>query len=246
MAQRVIHEIPAKLLKAKSAIKDPWLFFYEDFLASYDPQLRKEAGVYFTPIEVVHCQVRLIDEILRKHMGRKMGYIEDGVATLDPAEGTGTYLLAIVDHALSRVEKEDGPGALKGGASSLARNLHGFEWMVGPYAVAQLRMSQALTKHGITLPPTGPSIYLTNTLESPHTNPPAPPLFHRPIAQEHERALKVKENELILVCANFGLSRPVVSADRIHPFRTIATTYFGHRNHFGQSPKQVAQIDRNE
>ncbi len=200
MTQRVIHEIPPDLLKATSATKDPWLFFYEDFLASYDPKLRKEAGVFFTPLEVVHCQVRLIDEILSKHLGREMGFVEAGVSTLDPAEGTGTYLLGIVEHALSRVEKEEGPGAVKGGARALFHNLHGFEWMVGPYAVAQLRFSQALTKHGISLPATGPGIYLTNTLESPHTNPPAPPLFHKPIAQEHERALKIKEAEHVLVC----------------------------------------------
>jgi predicted helicase len=69
-----------------------------------------------------------------------------------------------------------------------------------PVFSGPVRISQALTKQGITLPSTGPGIYLTNTLESPHTIPPAPPLFHRPIAQEHERALKVKESEHVLVC----------------------------------------------
>ncbi|MFA5353567.1 MAG: N-6 DNA methylase, partial [Thermodesulfovibrionales bacterium] len=136
MTQRVIHEITPELLKTTSATKDPWLFFYEDFLASYDAKLRREAGVYFTPLEVVRCQVRLIDEILSNQLGRKMGFVEAGVSTLDPAVGTGTYLLGIVEHALDRVEKEEGPGAVKGGARSLAHNLHGFEWMVGPYSVA--------------------------------------------------------------------------------------------------------------
>lgn len=200
ITQRVIHEIPPDVLIATSATKDPWLFFYEDFLAIYDPKLRKEAGVYFTPLEVVRCQVRLIDEILQKQLGRNMGFVEAGVAILDPAAGTGTYLLGIIEHALARVGAEEGPGAVKGGARSLTHNLHGFEWMVGPYSVAQLRISQALTKQGITLPSTGPGIYLTNTLESPHTVPPAPPLFHKPIAQEHERALKVKDSEHVLVC----------------------------------------------
>jgi len=200
MTQRVIHEIAPEVLQATSATKDPWLFFYEDFLASYNPKLRKEAGVYFTPLEVVRCQVRLIDEILKEQLGRNMGFVEAGVSTLDPAVGTGTYLLGIIEHALARVAEEEGTGAVKGGARSLTHNLHGFEWMVGPYSVAQLRISQALTKQGISLPSTGPSIYLTNTLESPHTIPPAPPLFHRPIAQEHERALKIKESEQVLVC----------------------------------------------
>lgn len=200
MTQRVIHEIPADVLQTTAATKDPWLYFYEDFLASYDPKLRKEAGVYFTPLEVVRCQVRLIDEILQKQLGREMGFVEAGVSILDPAVGTGTYLLGIIEHALARVATEEGPGAVKGGARALANNLHGFEWMVGPYSVAQLRISQALTKQGITLPSTGPNIYLTNTLETPHTIPPAPPLFHKPIAQEHERALKVKDATHVLVC----------------------------------------------
>ena len=129
-----------------------------------------------------------------------MGFVEAGVATLDPAIGTGTYLLVIIEHALSRVEKEEGTGAVKGGVRSLIHNLHGFEWMVGPYAVAQLRFSQALTKYKVSLPDTGTGIYLTNTLESPHIKPPAPPLFHKPIAQEHERALKVKDAQHVIVC----------------------------------------------
>jgi hypothetical protein len=200
LAQRVIHEIPKSALKAKKAAEDPWLFFYEEFLAAYDPKLRKETGVYYTPLEVVNCQVRLIDEILHMHLGKEMGFVEPGVATLDPAVGTGTYLLGIIEHALKRVAEEEGPGAVKSGARALVHNLHGFEWMVGPYSVAQLRFSRALTMHGTSLPAGGPGIYLTNTLESPHTKPPAPPLFHRPIAQEHERALKVKDAEHVLVC----------------------------------------------
>lgn len=200
LVQRVIHATPREALTATSETTDPWLFFYEDFLAAYDPELRKKAGVYYTPLEVVQCQVRLIDEILQNQFGKEMGFVEAGVATLDPAVGTGTYLLAIIEHALSRVEKEEGAGAVKSGARSLIHNLHGFEWMVGPYAVAQLRFSQAMTKYKVSFPDTGTGIYLTNTLESPHVKPPAPPLFHKPIAQEHERALKVKDAQHVLVC----------------------------------------------
>jgi len=200
LVQRVIHATPREAFATKGDGSDPWLFFYEDFLAAYDPELRKRAGVYYTPLEVVQCQVRLIDEVLQKEFGKDMGFVEAGVATLDPAAGTGTYLLTIIEHALGRVEEEEGPGAVKGGARSLLHNLHGFEWMVGPYAVAQLRFSQALTKHKVALPDAGTGIYLTNTLESPHVKPPVPPLFHKPIAQEHERALKVKDAQHVLVC----------------------------------------------
>ncbi len=200
LTQRVIQEVAPDSLKPAAGEGDPWLFFYEFFLAKYDPRLRKEWGVFYTPVEVVRCQVSLIDEILAGEMGKEMGFVEPGVVTLDPALGTGTYLIGIIDHALSRVEAEEGRGAVKGGARSLVGNLHGFEWMVGPYAVAQLRFSRSLMARGATLPPAGVGIYLTNTLESPHTHPPAPPLFHKPMAEEHKRALKVKDAEHVLVC----------------------------------------------
>ena len=200
LAQRVIHEIPKEILQTDSDTDDPWLFFYEDFLAAYDPKLRKESGVYYTPLEVVRCQIRLVDEILSQHLGKEMGFVEPGVATLDPAVGTGTYLLAIINHALKRVSKDEGPGAVKGAAQSLMKNLHGFEFMVGAYSVAQLRFTRALTSHDVSIPKSGPGIYLTNTLESPHTKPPTPTLFHEPIAAEHERALKIKDAETVLVC----------------------------------------------
>ncbi len=200
LTQRVIQEVMPQTLTTDADGQDPWLFFYEFFLAKYDPKLRKEWGVYYTPVEVVRCQVALIDEILSKELGQNMGFVEPGVITLDPALGTGTYLLGIIDHALGRVEAEEGPGAIKGGARSLVKNLHGFEWMVGPYAVAQLRFARALMARGASLPPAGLGIYLTNTLESPHTRPPSPPLFHTPIAEEHKRALKIKDSEHVLVC----------------------------------------------
>lgn len=199
MAQRVINEVSPTALAPKKDQPDPWLYFYEHFLAEYDPKLRKDAGAYYTPVQVVRAQVRLIDEILTDKLGHEMGFVDPGVITLDPAVGTGTYLLGIIEHALARVRKEEGDGAVRGAARLLSRNLHGFEWLVGPYSVAQLRFTQAITEHGSSLPADGPGIYLTNTLESPHTNPPAPPLFHKPIAREHERALKVKDAENVLV-----------------------------------------------
>lgn len=199
LAQRVINEVNPTTLKTRKDQADPWLYFYEDFLEAYDSELRNDVGAYYTPVQVVRCQVRLVDEILTDRLDHPMGFIEPGVVTLDPAVGTGTYLLGIIEHALKRVSAEEGPGAIRGGARALAKNLHGFEWLVGPYSVAQLRFSQAITAAGSKLPAEGPGIYLTNTLESPHTHPPAPPLFHRPIAREHERALKVKDAEHVLV-----------------------------------------------
>lgn len=203
MLQRVVNEVKPEVLAEKT--EDPWLYFYEDFLSVYDPKLRKDMGVYYTPLPVVRAQVRLVDEILREKMGKKHGFADSNVTTLDPAVGTGTYLLGIIEHSLDRIGKPSkegglGPGAVPARASELSGNLYGFEIMAGPYAVAELRVAQQLEAYKATLPPDAPNIYLTDTLESPYTVPPAPKLFYDDIAREHEKALKVKESVPVLVC----------------------------------------------
>lgn len=180
--------------------EDPWLYFYEDFLAAYDEKLRKDYGVYYTPVEVVRCQVRLIDELLRTRLKKPLGFASEGVVTLDPAVGTGTYLLGVIEHALKQVEAKQGKGAVPAHASNLARNLHAFEFMVGPFAVAELRLSRALADRNASLPEKGLSVYLTDTLESPNALVKDLPYFLRPISDQHKRALEVKKNIPVLVC----------------------------------------------
>lgn len=197
LLQRIIAAVPPATFTGP---EDPWLYFYEDFLAAYDPKLRKDAGAYYTPIEVVRCQVRLIDDLLVNRLNKPLGFADPGVVTLDPAAGTGTYLLGVIEHALARVEAEQGTGAVAGQATELAKNLYGFELMVGPYAVTELRVSRALHDRGAALPREGTQVYLTDTLESPDAEPPQLPLFLRPIAEQHVKALKVKSNVPVIVC----------------------------------------------
>ena len=192
---RVISVVPITEL---SGSQDPWLYFYEDFLAAYDPELRKNAGAYYTPVEVVHAQVRLADELLGR-LGKPWGFASHDVVTLDPASGTGTYLLGVIEHALKRIEIEQGPGAVPAKAVDLAKNLHGFELMTGPYAVSELRVSRALQDRGAGAACV-PSIYLTDTLESPHAEPPQTALFMQPISEQHSKALKVKKETPVIVC----------------------------------------------
>jgi hypothetical protein len=197
MLLRVIAAVPPATMNSP---ENPWLYFYEDFLAAYDLKLRKDAGAYYTPVEVVHAQVRLIDDLLVNRLGKPLGFADPSVITLDPATGTGTYLLGVIEHALNRVETEQGAGAVAGQATALANNLCGFELMVGPYAVTELRVSRALRDRGATLPEGGCRIYLTDTLESPHAVPPQLTLFLKPIADQHSKALKVKSSVPVIVC----------------------------------------------
>jgi hypothetical protein len=198
LLQRVIQAVPTGTMSRGR--RDPWLHFYEDFLAEYDPKLRKDAGAYYTPVEVVQAQVRLVDELLRKKFHKKLGFADGDVATLDPAVGTGTYLLGIVEHALHRVREVEGDGAIIGRAESLAKQLYGFEIMVGPYSVSALRLTRMFHDFGAKVPRQGVGICLSNTLESPHEKIPELPLLYKPIGDEHKRARSIKDIQPVLVC----------------------------------------------
>lgn len=230
---RVIAEVSPEALTGP---KDPWIYFYENFLAVYDPKLRKDAGAYYTPVEVVHAQVRLIDDFLTNRLGKKLGFADQNVVTLDPAMGTGTYLIGAIDHSLERVKALQGPGAVPGQATALAENIYGFEIMVGPYAVSELRVSRVLSDRGAKLPKEGPRIFLTDTLESPHTTPPQLPLFLKPIAEQHKRALEVKEKVPVIVCLGNPPYDRHEAADETNKART------GHWVRWGDDGKGMGAI----
>lgn len=232
---RVVGEIPRDILRP-TGTKDPWLFFYEDFLAAYDPKLRKDAGAYYTPVEVVRAQVRLIDDLLTNRLGKALGFADPSVITLDPAVGTGTYLLGVIDHALAKVEARQGAGAVPGQASALAGNIYGFEIMVGPFAVSELRVSRALADKGAKLPTGGTHVYLTDTLESPNTPPPALPFYLKPIAEQHAKALKVKAAVPVIVCLGNPPYDRHEAADKTNKART------GHWVRWGDDGKGTTAI----
>ena len=233
---RVLGEVPLGALKSDDGKKDPWLFFYEDFLAAYDPTLRKDAGAYYTPVEVVRTQVRLVDDLLTNKLGKPLGFADPGVVTLDPAVGTGTYLLGVIDHALSKVEARQGAGAVPGQASALANNIYGFEIMAGPFAVSELRVSRALADKGAKLPAGGSHIYLTDTLEGANTPPPPLPFYLKPIAEQRAKALKVKASVPVIVCLGNPPYDRHQAADETNKART------GHWVRWGDDGKGTAAI----
>ncbi len=178
---------------------DPWLYFYEHFLAAYDPKLRKDRGVYFTPIEVVRTQVRLTGELLRTRFNKPLGFADEDVVVLDPAVGTGTYPLAVLDHAADAVEGRLGRGAVEGKIRGFADRLHAFEILVGAYSVAHLRISQRLRDLNVTDKPS--NVYLTDTLESPNGLADFPAsMMQASLTEEHNRALNVKKDTRVFVC----------------------------------------------
>jgi len=199
LLERVIAAVDVAALSRKSK-GDPWLYFYEDFLASYDPKMRKDRGVYYTPVEVVKAQVRLVAELLEERFDAEDSFADPKVITLDPACGTGTYVLAALRYALEKVAGNKGVGMKVSAATTAAARVHAFEILVGPYAVAHLRLTQQLISEGGTLPEDGVHVYLTDTLESPFAPPPHYPTLYRPLGEEHEKARKVKAETPVMVC----------------------------------------------
>jgi Type ISP C-terminal specificity domain/N-6 DNA Methylase len=201
LLERIIGAVDPAMM-ASGPDSDPWLYFYEDFLAAYDPKLRNDRGVYYTPAQVVQAQVALVTELLQDRFGKSLGIVDDGVVLLDPAAGTGTYLLAAIDAGLAQATKQFGPGEASGRASTAALNFHGFEILVGPYAVAHLRVAQKVLGNGGTLPADGVRVYLADTLESPFVpgGGKQTSLTHRKLSEENERARKVKADDRVLVC----------------------------------------------
>ena len=178
---------------------DHWLYFYENFLGAYDPKLRKDRGVYFTPVEVVRCQVRLAGELLKTRFSKPLSFADDGVTVLDPAVGTGTYPLTVIEHAADAVRGLYGPGAVPQRLATLADRLYAFELLVGPYSVAHLRIAQRLRENGVVGHP--PRVYLTDTLESPNRLPEfTATMMQEQISLERERAQEVKRAVPVVVC----------------------------------------------
>ena len=197
LLQRVIGVAP---VGAFTTTIDPWLHFYEDFLAIYDPKLRQDAGVYYTPVPIVRAQIRLIEDLLVDRLGKAQGFADGDVVTLDPAVGTGTYLLGVIDRAMASVEATFGQGSLSSQADRLFGRVYGFELMVGPYAMAELRISRALRDWGATSGNGGAKVFLADALESPHATPPQQSAFLREISEQRVQATKVKNEVPVLVC----------------------------------------------
>ena len=197
LLERAINAVNREAIQ--SIEEDPWLYFYEQFLSEYDPKLRKNRGVYYTPVEVVRAQTRLTGELLRERFGKPLAFADADVVVLDPAVGTGTYPLAILGHAVASVSERLGPGAVPPRLRDLTGRLNGFEILVGPYSVAHLRIAQRLRDLGVTDAP--PRIFLTDTLESPNTLPDfTASILQERLTDERRRAQQVKKDTRVVVC----------------------------------------------
>jgi hypothetical protein len=196
--QRVIGVVDwDKLSRGNS---DTYLHLYEHFLDEYDPELRRRSGSYYTPNEVVAFMVRLVEEVLRSRLEITWGLASDDVVTIDPAMGTGTYLLNIIDSVAKTIEKEEGEKAVGPQLRQLFSRLIGFERQTGPYAVAELRIHQALkSQYRTEIPERQTRLYVADTLDDPYIEQVHIPATLEPIARSRREANKIKRELPIMV-----------------------------------------------
>ena len=175
--------------------KDPYVYFYEDFLKAYDKDTRKARGVYYTPPPVVHFIVRAVHDILKDVFGIRQGLADRRrVTVLDFATGTGTFLLEV----LHRIFETVSPGVRTQVIQEhVLKNLYGFEYLIAPYTVAHLKLSQFLHDQGyVMLPGERLNIYLTNTLEPIQ---PATVNYLLPALSKEVRAAQIIKDKPVLV-----------------------------------------------
>ncbi|WP_412767801.1 type ISP restriction/modification enzyme [Helicobacter pylori] len=194
------------IIKDLNDDKDPYLHFYETFLSAYDPKLREKKGVYYTPDSVVKFIINALDSLLKTHfkdapLGLKSALDNENIKLLDFATGTGTFLLEAFRKALETRKTSDGGTSTKEDKyQNLLKQFYGFEYLIAPYAIAHLNLSQAFKeefkkplKENDAL-----QIILTNTLIQPSEI-----VAYRGLNPIFETELKsaqeIKKNENILI-----------------------------------------------
>ena len=194
---------------------DPFLHFYETFLAAYDPAKRRARGVWYTPEAVVNFITRAVDDVLKAEFGLPDGLADTSKVTiesdtgekeevhrvqiLDPATGTGTFLAYVIKQIAPKV-KNIAPAMWSAYIEAeLIPRLHGFELLMASYAMCHTKLDMVLGELGYqpTVNPPRLSVYLTNALEEGDAKTAILP-FARWLSDEAEGANKIKRDKPIM------------------------------------------------
>ena len=175
-------------------------YFYEPFLETFDPGLRKELGVWYTPTHVIRYQVAKIDRLLREELGCSRGFADERVVVLDPACGTGAYLVEVLRYMARQLDEEGTEATLPAQLlEAMCRRFVGFEVLTAPFVVAQLQLYLLLSQ--VDAEPDAnhrPAIYLTNALTG-WQGPDQLKLHFPELQEEHDAARSVKREARVIV-----------------------------------------------
>ncbi|WP_165845670.1 type ISP restriction/modification enzyme [Streptacidiphilus pinicola] len=179
---------------------DAYFLLYEHFLQLYDADLRMRTGSYYTPHGVVSAMVRLTEAILTRDFGLPEGFASQDLVVVDPAMGTGTFLLYVLERAAGAIAEREGPGAVGPRLREMVgERLVGFEMQTGPFAVAELRMHAMLKRYGSAAPARGMRLLVADALDSPTAEFNWIPHTYRALAESRRQANSVKRDERVMV-----------------------------------------------
>ena len=178
---------------------DAWLYFYEDFLAEYDNALRKQTGSYYTPPQVVTSMTRLVHEALKTRFHQSAGLASPSVTIADPAAGTGTFLLGVLKQIADVVAEDEGEGQVPAAVEAAINRLIAFELQLGPFAVAQLRMTGEIAHLTKSISKTPLRMYVTDTLGNPYVEIEEMSALTKGISESRRQANEIKKKEKITV-----------------------------------------------
>jgi hypothetical protein len=198
---RVDHAAFFSKFEAEYAIQ----YFYEPFLEAFDPELRKELGVWYTPPEIVKYMVERVDIVLREELGRPGGLADPSVYVLDPCCGTGTYLLEVLRRIATTLQEQGSDALLAADLKRAAmERIFGFEILPAPFVVAHLQLGLLLQNLGAPLAAQKNErvgVYLTNALTGweQSRDPKQHILPYPELEEERDAAQRVKREAPILV-----------------------------------------------
>jgi hypothetical protein len=179
-------------------------YFYEPFLEAFDPELRKQLGVWYTPPEIVKYMVARVDQVLRSELGIADGLADPRVVVLDPCCGTGAYLVEVLNRIAETLGEKGGDALIANDLKTAAmKRVFGFEILPAPFVISHLQIGLALDRFGAPFAENGKEragVCLTNALTG--WEPPVGPKQHLlfpELEMERDAAADVKQKKPILV-----------------------------------------------
>ena len=217
-------------------------YFYEPFLEEFDPALRKQMGVWYTPVEVVRYMVARVDRALKDDLGIEDGLAAENVYVLDPCCGTGAYLAETLKRIAANLQSK-GLGALAGAQVKKAatERVFGFEIMPAPFVVAHLQVGLTMQALDAAFSDDGEEragVFLTNALtgwdKETGKEPKQLQMFMPELLEERDRAEQVKRDTPVLVI----LGNP--------PYNGLAGMAVGEEEELKQAYKTTKQVKKPE
>jgi hypothetical protein len=204
-------------------------YFYEPFLEAFDPELRKELGVWYTPREVVQYMVERVDRVLREDLGRPAGLADPQVYVLDPCCGTGAFLVEALNRIAKTLHESGGDALIATDLKKAAtERVFGFELLPAPFVVSHLQIGLMLQHHGAPLSDKKKErvgVYLTNALTG--WEPPKHPkkLPFAELEEERDAADHVKRDTPILVILGNPPYNGFAGIARVEEERDLSLAY---------------------